>query len=327
MPRPWLLLAHVMLVGALWSQEASLTGPVEAYTFDLPTKSFRAVIGSPGSSVFGPALASGFDAGWVAPHTSYAIAFQQGSGMLVGGLDSSQVWTTPLAGLNGQPDGISWAADGSKAALYSVTGNWVQVLSGLPNNPQVASAIDIATLNGTLCAVAIGQHGQRIALAIQGDSGGVFLLTDDGALAPVLPMGFPTALAFSDDGNALFVLDGAVLALDVVSVNDGSVQTVALDGLQNPLAIASGRDSQNHLVLYIASGTDQILRVYDPATQQALADLPLDFKPTAIAPFGLHSSVLASRSHSADPLWLLRSVPSPAVYFVPAVRPDAGGSE
>lgn len=323
----WLLLVNVVSVGVLWPQQASLTGPVEAYTFDLPTHSFRAVIGSPGSAVFGPALASGFDAGWVAPHTSYAIAYQNGSAILVAGLDSGQVWTTPLTGLNGQPDGISWAADASKAVLYSAAGNWVQVLSGLPGNPQAAPAADISALNGNLSAVAIDRRGQNMALAVEGDGEGVFLLNDNGSVAPLLAIGFPAALAFSDDGTELFVLDGAALALDIVTMKDASVQTVALDGLQNPLAIASGRDSQNRLVLFIASGSDHILRVYDPAAQQTLTDLPLDFKPTGIATLGLHSSVLAPRSQATDPLWLLSSSPWPAIYFVPAVQAGAGGSE
>src|SRR6202042_2703904 len=61
------------------SQPTSLSGPVEGYTFDLPTQSFRAVIGLPGSASFGPALATGFDVGWVAPHQNYAIGFRPGN--------------------------------------------------------------------------------------------------------------------------------------------------------------------------------------------------------------------------------------------------------
>lgn len=302
------------------AQQTFFGGPIEGFTFDLPTQSFRAVIGFAGSATFGPALASGFDAGSVAPHTNYGIAFQQGSCVLVSGLDS-QVSTAPLAGVNGQPDGISWAADGSVAILYSVTGNWLQILTGLPSAPQIGSAVDLSPLGGTLSAVASDRHGKNIAVAVQG---GVFLSSDTQTFVSLFQIAQPKALAFSLDGASLYVLDGSAQQLDIVAVADGSFQTLSLDGLQDPEAVASDRDLQNRQVVYVASVSDQIFRVYDPATQQVLTELPLDVKPTGISAFGQNSFIITSRTKPMDALWLFRSAPQPAVYFVPAVLSSGG---
>ena len=324
----WAVLPGIALsIGFLHGQQTFLSGPVEGFTFDPPTQSFRALIGLPGSALFGPALASGFDSGSVAPHKNYAVAFQQGNCLLVSSLDSQQISTTSIAGLSGQPEAITWSADGSVAILYSRTGAWLQVLSGLPDAPQMGASVDFSSLAGSLTAVASDPHGKKIALAMQGDNGGAFLLTDVQNLAPLLPLASPTALSFSEDGASLYVLDGSSLQLDVVALSDGSVQILSLDGLQDPLAIASGRDSQNRQVVYVASGSDQDFRVYDRATQQLLADLPLDFKPTGIVALGRNSFVIAARSKTQSPLWLFTTTPQPAVYFVPAPQPATGGSD
>ncbi len=307
------------------AQQASLSGPHEGLTFDLPTHSFRAVIGLAGSATFGPALAGGFDSGSVAPHASYGIGFQQGSGLLVTGLDSAQVSTSPLDGLNGQPDGLVWSGDGSVAILYSAGGNWLQVLSGLPDAPQFGPAVDLSALGAMLSGVASDQHGKRIAIALQGDNGGVFLLSDTQSFIPLLQIARPRALTFSLDGTSLFVLDGSSPQLTSLAVPDGSLQVTSLDGLHDPSAIACGRDLQDRPVLYVAGSDDQIFRVYDQATQQVIAEFPLDFKPAGIAVFGSSSFIIAPRSHSTDPLWLYSSAPRPGVYFVPAALSSPGG--
>jgi sugar lactone lactonase YvrE len=309
----------------LAAQQSSLSGPVEGFTFDLPSQSFRCVIGLPGSAFLGAAVVSGFDTGWVAPRKNYAIAFQQGNGFLVTGLDSDQVSSTPLMDLSGAPDAIVWSADGSAAVLYSRAGNWLQVLRGLPDAPQAASVVDLSPLGGSLAAVASDAPGKNVALAMQGDNGGAFLLTGAQSLAPLLPMTNPTGLAFSQDGASLYVLDGGASQLRVITLSDSSSQAFALDGLQNPTSIAPGRDAQGRPLVFVAGQSDQILRVYDPTAQQALVDLPLSFQPTGITVLGRNSFVLASRSQSTDPLWLFASVPQPAVYFVPAVSSSNSG--
>ena len=345
MHRLWALpLGIALSVGSLCSQPTTLSGPLQGYTFDLPSQSFRAVIGLPGSASFGSALVPGFDMGWVAPHQNYAIGFRPGNkkrreltvgrapagdaaidtGFLVTGLDSSPV-STRITGVSGQPDAIVWSGDSSVAVLYSRGGAWLQVLSGLPGTPQIGSVVDLSALGGSLSAVATDQQGKSIALGIQGKNGGVFLSSDRQNFSSALPMANPVALTFSSDGASLYILDGGTLQLDVFAVNSYTSQTFPLNGLQDPIAIASGRDAQGRSIVYVAGASDQIFQAYDPATQQVLVNLPLYFQPTGIAAFGPNSFVICSPSKSGDPLWLFASVPQPAVYFVPAAQSRAGG--
>ncbi len=331
-------------IGPVCSQPTSLSGPVEGYTFDLPSQSFRAVIGLPGSASFGPALASGFEMGSVAPHKNYAIGFRPGTkkrremtvgrgasgdaavntGALVTGLNSSAV-STSIRGLAGQPDGISWSADGSVAVLYSRSGAWLQVLSGLPGVPRTGAVVDLSPLGGALSAVATDQQGKSIALAIQGANGGVFLASDRQNFVSVLAMANPAALTFSGDGASLYTLDRGELQLSVFGVNDHSSASFALQGLRDPSSIAAGLDARGRPIVYIVGGGDQILQAYDPATQQALVNLPLYFQPTGIAVFGPNSFLLHAPSQPSEPWWLFTNVPQPAVYFVPAAQSSAGG--
>jgi hypothetical protein len=351
MRRLWALpLGIALSIGPVCSQQTSLTGPLQGYTFDLPSQSFRAVIGLPGSASFGPALATGFEAGSVAPHHNYAVGFRPGTRrlreltvgrvpagdaaiytcFLVTRLDSTPI-STRITGLSGQPDGIAWSGDGSVAVLYSRSGAWLQVLSGLPSAPRAGALVDLSFLGGTLSAVAIDQQGKRIAvgsqgnLTIQGNGSGVFLSSDGENFVSAVPMANPTGLAFSGDGANLYILDGGALQLNVFSVNSHSSQSFALNGLQHPTAIASSLDSQGRPIVYVAGASDQVFQAYDPATQQVLVSLPLYFQPTGIAAFGPNSFVIYAPSRPSDPLWLFASVPQPAVYFVPATPASGGG--
>jgi hypothetical protein len=321
---PALLLGIPLFIGPLCSQ-TFLSGPVEGFIFDLPTQSFRAVIGLPGSATFGPVLASGFDTGWVAPHKGYAIGFQEGNGFLIAGLNAGQVTTTSLIGLSGRPDAVAWSGDGSVAVLYSRTGSWMQTVNGLPDAPEVGSSVDLSPLGGSLSTIVTDSHGKTIALAFHGNNSGVFLLSGGQSFVSAVPMANPAALAFSSDDTSLYILDGNALQLTIFTLSDSSFQTFQLDGLQNPSAIAAGRDAQGRQVVYVADATDQIFRSYDPSTQQVLLDLPLDFQPTGIATFGPNSFVIARRLQTTDPLWLFASMPAPGVYFVPAASATSGG--
>ena len=126
-------------------------------------------------------------------------------------------------------------------------------------------------------------------------------------------------------GKTLYALDAATAQVTAVTLSSRGLQTLALPGITNPIAIQSLEDSQNRQVLYVAGGSDRMVRILDVASQQIVTDVPLNFQPTGLDPFGSSSFVLASRSQSANPLWLFAVTPQPGAYFVPAIqlrRPD-----
>jgi hypothetical protein len=312
----------LIAAGSLPAQQTSLSGPIEAYTFDAPTRSLRAVIGFPGAASFGPELIDNLDFASVAPHLNYGIVLEGGKWLSVSGL-GSKLSTVAIAGVTKYPDGIVWAANGSVAVLYSHGGNWFQTISGLPTAPVAGAPVDtsslISTSGGSFTAIAIDAQGKQIAVAVSGDTGGVYQVAN-GQFMLLASMSKPVSLAFSTDGETLFALDAAALQITAANWNGSGLQTLALPGMTNPIAIQALEDAQNRTLLYIAGGTDRILRMLDVTSQQIVSDISLSLQPTDLQPFGSGSFVLVSRAQSAKPLWLFSSAPLPGSYFVPAVQ-------
>src|ERR1700733_10602712 len=153
-PALFLILGFIA-TGSVGAQQATLNGPVEAYTFDAPTRSLHAVIGVPGAASFGPTLLDNLDFASVAPGQTYGIVFESGKCLFVSGLDSKTISTTVIAGITAYPDGIVWSRNGSLAILYSRAGTWFQKISGFPSAPVAASLVDVSSLGGSLSAVAV----------------------------------------------------------------------------------------------------------------------------------------------------------------------------
>jgi hypothetical protein len=325
------LILGIGSAGCLAAQPAALTGPVEAYTFDAPTRSLRAVIGFPGAASFGPVLRDGLDFASAAPGQNYALGFQEGKCLLISGLGaaplSGQLLVRPISGVEAQPEGIVWSGDGSVAVLYSSTGNWLQTLSGLPNTPLAAARVSGSSLGGLLASVAADGHGKHIAAGISGEAGAVYLSSDGQTFNKLISLAHPISLSFSADGSTLYVLDSSAPQVLAVMVGSHTYQALPLRGLADPIALQAVQDSQNRQLLYVASTSDRLLRILDVASQQTVADVPLSFQPTGLEQFGSSSFVVASRSQAAKPLWLFASTPQPGAYFVPAVQlrsPDHG---
>jgi hypothetical protein len=322
-----LLLVASLFIGFLPADQTSLSGPIEGFTFDDPTGSFRAVIGFPGSASLGPAILSGFGHGSVAPQKDYGLAFSDGQSLLVTELSANGPSTSALLAAVDQPEDVAWSGDGSLAVLFSRSGNWIQTIGGLPNSPAAGASIDVSYLGGSLSTVAVDTTGKRVAVGIAGDSGGVFLITSGGDPISVWTGSKPIALAFSGDGSALYVLDSVTLQFTAVQLADLTAQAFSLDGLGDPVAIKPARDSANRSVLYVAGRKDFLLRTYDLSSFQILTDTPLDFSPSEIRDFGRNSFLLAPRSTDSSPLWLFTSAPQQAVYFVPTTPAAVGGPQ
>lgn len=308
----------VSLCYSLAAQQTTLSGPLEGFAFDAPTHSLRAVIGAVGSASLGPILLPQVDYASIAPHKDYGIVAWGRQYRFVSGLASGQPSWQALGLELAAADGIAWSGDGSTAILYSRTGNWMRLLTGLPNSPDLGSVVDLSALGGSLNSVAADTQGNQVAIAISGNAAGVYGMKNSSGFVPLLYLANPIALAFSDDGATLYALDQAANAISALSMSNSASVSWTLDGLQDPFAIAAGTNSSSRPALYVASRNDCILRVYDPSTGQSTASLPLPFEPTGIEALGRASFLLASRLNDGDPLWSLSTVSDPAILFIPA---------
>lgn len=316
------ILCMIAAIPAAPAQQIGVTGPLEGFTFDAPTRTLRAVIGIPGSATFGPAILNRVDFASVAPHQNYAIAFEAGACFVVSGLDSTTV-STPLAFCGPeQPEAVAWSADGSTAILFSRSKDWAQTITGLPQTPASGFSLNLNALPGALSAIASDPQGKKIAVAMNGTSGAVYLTTDGQSFVSALQSPNVVALSFSSDGSSLFTLDHTVPQLSAVNLNTFSSQNLPLAGLADPLSIQPGQDAQAQPLLYVASGSDQLLRIIEVATQQVSADVPLNVAPTELEIFGSASFIVVARSQLNQPLWLFSASPQPASFFVPAIGSD-----
>jgi hypothetical protein len=311
------VLAITLSIGILPAQ-TPLSGPVEGFTFDLPTRSLRGIIGMLGSASLGPAVWSNLDYASVAPHKNYAIAFQDGRALVISGLDSDRISAATLPESVSGPEGIAWSGDGSLAVLFSRTANWVQTISGLPAAPNVGSRLDVSSLGGALFVVASDLHGEHVAIAQVGDKSGVFQIAGDQTFLPLLSVSKPISLAFSDNGGMLYVLDGASKQLSEVNMADLTTQAWAVPELEDPIAVRVARDTAQRQVIYLAGRSDRSLFAYDLSSHEVVAGVSLTFQPTGIEPLGNGSYLLRPRSNMDDPLWSFRNSAPPMVYFVPA---------
>ncbi|HYM07926.1 MAG TPA: hypothetical protein VEU11_15325 [Terriglobales bacterium] len=317
-------------IGLLPAQQASVNGPVAGFTFDLPTRSFRAIAGLLGSARLGPAVFDGdgkLDWASVAPGKNYAIAFEGGQCVLVTDLGSDRVSGSSLPGALREPEGVSWSGDGSAAVFYSLKGNWIQPVTGLPHASKAGSAVDASHLDGSLSAVATDTHGRRVAIGIAGEAGGVYLIADGQGFVPLGPLSRPAALAFSDDGGKLYALDGAIAGLVEFRLADLTSHTFALPGMAHPFAVKAGRDGASRQVVYVASRNERLFRILDASSHQVIDTVRLNFQPTGIEEFGHGSYLLAHRANADDPLWFFAYTAKPGVYFVPDAHASGEGQK
>jgi hypothetical protein len=316
MSKALLFVAALSSITVVSAQPSAVSGPVQGYTFDAPTRTIRQVIGYFGSASFGPAVLQQVDFASTAPGQDYAIALRGRQAIFVSGLGSS-VSISTLPAFSSVPEGVVWSDDGSVAVVYSKAGNWIQAFTGLPGSVNPGTPISVAPLGGSLSVVATDAHGALIAIGITGQNAGVFEVSNS-QFSPLLSLSNPTALAFSQDSNALYAVDGTSNQLSEVDLGSLGVQTWPLT-VDDAVAIRAARDASNRKVIYVAGGSSRLLLAYDDASHETLASVSLSFDPVTIQPLGTNGFVLRPRSAGSDPLWSFSNTAQPMVYFVPAM--------
>jgi len=311
-----LSIAALSAASVLFAQSSTLSGPVPGFTFDAATGSIRAVIGSLGSASLGPELGAPLDSAWVAPRQNYGVAVRGSEVLFVAALGGSRPLTVRLPGAAAVPNGVAWSDDGSVAVLYSQSGSWIQVYSGFPASIQPGSQV-IIPLAGSLSAIAVDPHGQRIAIGMSGDQNGVYQFSDDQGVASLMQLSAPVGLTFSADGSTLYALDQTTNQIFGMNLANSAIETWPA-GAADAIAIRAAQNSAGANVVYVAGRSSRILLSIDPASHLTTAAAPLSFTPSIIEPLGASGFLLTRRTSPADTLWSFTNTAQPMVYFVPA---------
>lgn len=295
-------LVAALAASCLAQDVKNIGGPVSGIVFDSQARSLRPVVGVPGAAYLGDELAGGLDFASVAPGGKMALAVQGGVLFLVRGLDQGSAELTQVAGAIESVDRAAWS--GSAAAVYSSVSGQVQILRSLDSEAQAGAPALVA--------------GKLIAL-VAGDSAAAFV-TEDGAVYAaagdtprmIAQIAKPGALAAA--GPDLFVTDRERNeVLRVANFAEAGDAALFTNAIADPVAVAVYRGR-----LFVASGSERAIAVFDAATGAMSTRIDIDFEPSRME--GMSGSLFLLNTGGAEPLQLLDAAQAPAVYFVPASR-------
>jgi hypothetical protein len=304
------LLLGVCALVAL-ADDARLSGPVPGFVFDRSTQSIRPIFGVPGSSYLGPSVASGFDAASVSPLGISALATQAGKLYLIRKLDGAEPDSVPLENAMSGVGWFAWSQDGLSAAVYSADSRQAQVLRNLDGAPTVEDAIDLASLEGTVSALAF--DGKRLVI------GAAQVYLADGQSAPKSLVRAVNPVALSLSKGDLYIADQANNQVWLVRGYAGEATPMLFaserDGVSSPVGIRVSVDGRR---LLIANSGSRAIDALDISTRASAGHVDLDFDPSRMEALGSGSLSLMNFGGPDSPLYVLDSGGDLAVYFVPA---------
>ncbi len=302
----------------LLAQVASLSGPISGRVFDRSSRSLRPIIGIPGASYLGDPLVDGLDWAAVAPDGSRALALREGNLYSVRLLDSSPAWTA-IEGALASPERVAWSGDASVAALSS-SESQLQFLRSLSEGPVAGPRID---LPGHVSALALDRAGNYALVGIEGDQGGgLYLVSSEGSLRLLMPLGRPSGIAMAGNDRDVFVADRASSQIwELQSFREAPTPLLFADegsGLTDAVGLALSRDEK---LLFVASQSAKTLDAYALETRSLASRSSLDYEPSLLEPLsGPALFLLKSVGQDNEPLLVLDTSREPTVYFVPVGR-------
>jgi hypothetical protein len=313
--------------------QSTLTGPTLGLFFDPKAHAIRPIWGIPGSATAGQPVDVGFPlaAGMMSPAQDYALAVLGDGSMSTITFSPNGPSTQPISGIAGAPDRMVTSPAGKSAALYYKNSASAQILSGLPNSPQVARQVDLSTLPNAPDVIAVSDDGSLLLVGVRENADGapaqgeVFLFTPDAA-APrsIASVQHASAIAFLAQSHDALLADDVANSVTLVSdvVNGANVAwTFASLQLLAPDSVLASPDRQSFLA---GSSTNSIVAILDASGSNAVV-VACDCAPAELLPLNAAATYQITEPASGL-LWVLDGRMSyPRVFFVP-IPSDSGDS-
>ncbi len=306
----WKISGLFLLAAAAFAADISrLEGPVSGFVFDREQRAVRPVVGVLGAAYLGDALAEGLDFASVSPDGKVAVAIKDGRLYAARGLDRGEVSLAAIDSAISSIDRAAWS--GSSAAIYSASGQRVEIWRGLGDTSEQVTAADLPD-SCRVVALAAGNG----AAAVASEDGAVYVIRD-GSSRLAARVTRPGGIAIS--GNDLFVTDrdrNEVLRIaNYTEASDAVLFANEARGVTDPVAVAVARGR-----VFVASGSGRNIIIYDAASGAQTGRLDVDFEPSRVD--ALYGSLFVLNAGGSEPLQVLDAGESPAVYFVPARRAE-----
>jgi len=317
------LVAGALLASSsLPGRATGVSGPAAGFVLDGRSHTIRPINGIPGASVLGGPLSVPFSIDKAAIVRDFALVTRSGDGalFLVRGLRDAVPTVVPLDGVIPGVSLFSLSPSGAAAVLYSASPAQIQVVSGLPDKPAVATAVDVSLLPGGITAMALDDSGSRLVAGVHdgGDYAVYGLFPSNGDSSPKL-------LGRAHDLSAVALLNGGADAVyadrftnqvflvhDVAGSADLSILAGEQDGISAPVAL-QGTNS----AVYIADAGSSSLTVVDMVNRGAPASITLPGNPTRCERLD-GDSVFVLNEAGSGPLLLLDLTQGSNIFFVPA---------
>lgn len=291
-----------LLAAAAWAQDG-IRGPMSGLVFDEHTKALRPVLGVPGASYLGAAIASGLDSAFVSPNAKLALAVRDGHLGLLDLSGAELLWTELAAAGRIR---VAWNSDSTSAAVWNEDGR-VDLWSGFGASVKAVSLGSVEEVT-SLVLTARG-------VAAAATAKGIYRLDQDGLPEMLAAVREVSALALNHDGSALYAAsraDNSILEL-ANWLTSGSATLFAGEaaGILAPAGLALSGDGR---IVFVANEAS-IVKI-DRATRAVTESVALDFKASRLDRLADSGWLLNSREQG-QPFEMLSSGTDAKVFFVP----------
>jgi len=205
--------------------QSTLTGPTLGLFFDPKAHAIRPIWGIPGSSTAGQPIDVGFPlaAGIISPSQDYALVVAGDGSMSSVTFAANGPSLNPIR-IATAPDRMVISPGGKSAAFYYSTSSSVQILTNLPDSPQMAGQVDLSSLPNSPDVIAISDDGSLLLVGVRENADGstaqgeVFAFTPDTA-APrsVASVQHVAAIAFVSQSHDALLADDVASSVTLVS--------------------------------------------------------------------------------------------------------------
>lgn len=295
-----------------------IRGPVSGMIFHHASHSLRPVVGVPGSAFLGAPVLQGIDAAFIAPDGNCAFVNRESRGTLICGLVQGRQTEISIPDQIEAVDSVAWNRNGDSAVLCSTEQMLLQVihLRGGRELARSGATVDLSPISAKPSTLAINDDGNQVALGVEG---GLYRISDEGALSWAAPVGRPTGAVFGASRNTIYVLDQIAHEVRVIEAS-GRVNSISLtdapDFDPEPVGLAVSDDGRK---VWVAMAKQPSVRTYDTASRQLELEEALDSAPSIVQRMTSGSFYLLNSAESEGvPFLVLRTGILPATLFVPA---------
>ncbi len=292
--------------------------PVLGFVSSAEQGELRLLLGIPGASALGEPLAvpTGVRGLFFAPNQSYALLAPKVGGFLglmtFQGVEEGAV--VSICGAIPQPDIVAFSPGASTAALYSRAEGRLQVITGLPDSPQLARVVPGADLPDEVQYLAVADDGVTL---LEG--------TVHNAVYVLPQLGLPRLLYTAGDlqGMAFAPRTDDLVAFDRTAGTAFLLQDV--DGASAYLLLADGLSGLDGNVLLQTSRAGAVIASTKSTTLWEInlqsfkvQDIPLPGMPQMLQPLRISGDFLLF-FRTGLPAWILDSNSAEGgISFVPA---------